>query len=451
MGQRGFAVCLCVAMTVAGSGCQFLGRRDIASAVTPPQPSSHGSRMLQLAERYEEQGNLEGALRLYRQAAKANPGDPQIRTRIAEITGEPSEATPDTQLAQRDTLESHRPAAAPHNEPTPEPVAERPTRLTAAQAREIFSTEDSGSSPQPSAMPEQMMTAARTDSHPAPFPEMAADIRQPSLAVNVDVDVPVWWNSDADRPSTPAALATNAAWSRTPSQHRDDSASLQGLMAELASADAFDRKSALVRLARHQTDAAGAASSVRELFNDDDPLVQAHAAWTYGEITKDRSPSVAVLVGLLNTNQSDVQQVSAYFLGTYGGEAFGAVPALETVRDTTSGATRIHAAEALLRINHGSTASIDALLLELRLGDPSARALAAIALSGAAPQYQAVVIRALTDALQDREPQVSSAAALSLGGFGVAAQSAIPSLEVAKAHPDQDVREAADAALDCIR
>jgi len=57
---------------------------------------------------------------------------------------------------------------------------------------------------------------------------------------------------------------------------------------------------------------------------------------------------------------------------------------------------------------------------------------------------------ALIPALQDPASEVCSSAALALGAYGPAAAAAVPDLSAALSHPDEDVRRAASAALECI-
>jgi HEAT repeat protein len=58
---------------------------------------------------------------------------------------------------------------------------------------------------------------------------------------------------------------------------------------------------------------------------------------------------------------------------------------------------------------------------------------------------------ALTNALHDRDAEVRAAAALSLGAFGEPSESTIAQLEFVATSDEEQVRQAAATALECIR
>jgi HEAT repeat protein len=60
------------------------------------------------------------------------------------------------------------------------------------------------------------------------------------------------------------------------------------------------------------------------------------------------------------------------------------------------------------------------------------------------------VVTALSAALEDQDPEVCAAAALSLGGLGDAARPAVGVLRRIADHRDEELRSAALAALACI-
>jgi HEAT repeat protein len=227
-------------------------------------------------------------------------------------------------------------------------------------------------------------------------------------------------------------------------------ADLEALVLQLDIPEAGVRKEVLADLARLGPKARPALPAIRCLL-DDSPIVAAHAAWTLWEIEQNESQTVNELVRLLHTGNIEVVQFTAYALGSLGPKALDAAPALRTERERFSGATRIHVAEALTRIDAFDQASVEVLITSLQHPETHVRWMAALALGQTQARYADLAVPALVGALHDQDPEVRSAAALSIGGFGSAATSAIPELQSRATLDSPSVREAAQTALACIR
>ncbi len=220
---------------------------------------------------------------------------------------------------------------------------------------------------------------------------------------------------------------------------------------KLESPQADVRKEGLTHLAEMGSKARQAGLAVRTLLQDVDPLVQAHAAWALWEIENDPWDSVGTLRPLLDHSNPDVVQLACYLLGDIGAQAEGGTDALELLRDHADGTTRIHAAEALIRIRGDDEKSIAVLAGALKSRDSEERWIAAVALGRCRGEHSAAAVTALTAALQDVDPEVRSTAALSLGGLGKSAARAAPELERVARSDDAQVRDAARAALACLK
>ncbi|MFV0445263.1 MAG: hypothetical protein ACK5Q5_16930 [Planctomycetaceae bacterium] len=225
---------------------------------------------------------------------------------------------------------------------------------------------------------------------------------------------------------------------------------LESLVTQLDIPEAGVRKEVLEDLARMGSKARPAAPAIRVLL-DDSPLVAAHAAWTLWQIEANETQTVNELLRLMQTGDQETVQFAAYALGSMGPKALPAAPALRTERERFSGATRVHVAEALTRIDAFDQASVEVLMYGLQNPETHVRWLSALALGEVQPRYATVVMPSLIGALMDTDPEVRSAVALTIGGFGKAAESAIPELQSRATLDAPSVQEAAQTALACIR
>lgn len=305
-----------------------------------------------------------------------------------------------------------------------------------------------------SLLEDALLPAAATDD---PFINSSAA----TVAQATPADVPRfdWSQSGRDgvdrvthqQPPAPQVAVRNAAW--TSQSLRDVCgplpADLDALVRQLDIPEAGVRKAVLADLAELGSKARPAVPAVRVLL-DDSPLVAAHAAWTLWQIEANETQTVDDLVRLLQTGDPDTVQFTAYALGTLGPKALSAAPTLRAERERFSGATRVHVAEALTRIDAFDQASVEVLMYGLQHPETHVRWLSALSLGEVQVRYSDLVVPSLISALQDSDAEVRSAAALSIGGFGRAAQTAVPELQSRATLDAPSVREAAQTALACI-
>lgn len=226
---------------------------------------------------------------------------------------------------------------------------------------------------------------------------------------------------------------------------------LYAQVVKLGSPEAETRKEGLTHLADMGRTARQAGLAVRTLLQDPDPLVQAHAAWALWVIENDPWDSVTTLRPLLDHSNADVVELACYMLGDIGGQAESTTDALKLLRDHADGTLRVHAAEALIRIQGVDDKSLSVLSNALKSRESQERWIAAVALGRCRGEKSESAVTALTAALKDVDPEVRSAAALSLGGLGKEAETATLELERVARTDDSQVRDAARAALACLK
>lgn len=474
------ALLLAAPLSLMFVGCSSLGKRDLAARRMQSAPTSHSARLMNLAERYEQQGNHEGALRLYQQVVRAEPGHHRAQQRIAAISGgRPAQvpAANHTLVAEAAPLPAE-PAAVPAVTSTPAtPAAAMPVdvhvppppaepALTALQGAGLEESEQGSSPFDVAIVPDPAFAAddsAAEDSEPAPF-----IVAEPQPAETPELTAE-WWGDDADSEVTdttdpselespfeepsPVIDESPAEWSRTSLARLCDNvpAELQGLIRELDAADPAQRKAALAELAHRGPSAEAALPAIDALLSDSDVLVQVHAAWAIWEVAGRPEDSIDALTQLLVTDTNPhVVQASAYFLGAIGQDANIAADALWFVCHRTTGITRLHAAEALACITPDDERPVTILIQGLASTDKDARWLSALALSSVSSAHRPAAVAALSAALNDSAPEVGAAAALTLGGFGDQAGAAVSQLQTVSDGSHEDVRTAARIALDCI-
>ena len=220
---------------------------------------------------------------------------------------------------------------------------------------------------------------------------------------------------------------------------------------KLESPHAEVRKEGLNHLAEMGQTARPAGTAVRKALQDTNPLVQAHAAWALWQIGNDPWDSIGTLTSLLDNSNADVVELACYMLGDIGAPADSAVDGLVLLRDHAEGTMKVQAAEALIRIRGLDEKSLLVLTTALKSKDGEERWIAAVALGRCRGDQSGESVGALTAALKDHDPEVRSAAALSLGGLGRDAAAAKPELQRIASSDNSQVREAALAALACLK
>ncbi len=473
--RSAYALLLAAPLSLLATGCTSLLSRPVPRVEQRTLgDQSHTARLMQLAQQYEKQGNREGAERMYQHVLKAQPNHAEARRRSAALaarkpnTAETRDLADAPARAATSTPETRtiRPLVAAPGPKTSERHAPDTARMLATTT-----TADSDAFAEWTARAE-----------PAAAAELTVDRteRQPESVVEASVattSAAAEWCHDGNDEQAPEAVNPFAIadgvghgpfdrdgeptdeqpplppeWPQTgPSRLSPEMPEgFDALLTQLQSSDASTRKAAVTELAILGGAAQPATPALRALLDDGDPLVQAHAAWAVWEIERDGDTAVPVLAALLASQRDDVTQMAAYVLGSIGDDAGAATMALRLLRDGASDATRIHAAEALIRIHPSDEPSIGVLTAALQHDSSEVRWLSAIALGGVAPQQAPRVVTALSAALEDQDPEVCAAAALSLGGLGDAARPAMGVLRRIAEHRDAELRSAALAALACI-
>jgi len=156
---------------------------------------------------------------------------------------------------------------------------------------------------------------------------------------------------------------------------------------------------------------------------------------------------------LLARREPQHRALGAMRIAAAGQDARTALPVLRRVLAVETDKTvRVRIAETVLKVQPNDRVATECLsdLLSDR-SDWELRQGAASALAGAACGRNAIAIARLTDALDDANPRVRTAAAATLGLFGPAASDSVTRLEGAAANDVPSVQQAASIALVSIR
>ena len=260
---------------------------------------------------------------------------------------------------------------------------------------------------------------------------------------------------DESELANPADWADDSNWKPRAVTNlcQDANAAVLREVAMLDSADASIRKEGLWSLAEMGTDAMSAADAVKVLLNDPNEIVRAHAAWATWELTDDANIAAPALAELINSSDTDVVQFAAFTLSGMGTQAQTAIPALRQQLKNKDSLIRLHVAEALSKVGAEAdrVSAIHALISLTAEGGANVRVLSLMALGDATTTPTPEAATAITQALHDADAEVRSAAALTLGSFGQAAESAIAQLEFVAQNDEKSVRDAATTAIACIR
>ncbi len=449
-------------------------------------PKYNRNQLLAAARQYEKEGRVDQATVYYRQVLALDPQDAEAREGLQMVqSGQRREKT-----SIDDLIAASRPAGSPLPRPTQPPsdaiaeideqmallIAEAAATATVVKSNEpatpIMAVSASKSDAdvtetqlavydwgttrpaQPQTLTAEQATAATLEPQPVAAasqnvstePTVTPPIAQAEVSLQVveatSYENPTDWTDDSKwQPHTVTKLCTDA------------NAAVLREVAKLDSEDAAIRKDGLWALAEMGTDAKSAAEAVRILLQDEQEIVRAHAAWATWELTGDAMTSVEALTSLLSSSDTEVVQFAAFTLAGVGRPAQVAVPALRHQLQHTDGLVRLHVAEAIAKVGTDAdkvTATRTLISLTTQ-SETQIRMLSLVALGETTQSPTPELATAITQALHDSDAEVRSAAALTLGSFGKAAESAITQLEFVAKTDEQDVRLAAETAIACIR
>lgn len=178
---------------------------------------------------------------------------------------------------------------------------------------------------------------------------------------------------------------------------------------------------------------------------------QPYVCYMIGELGPAAAPATEALAKLLTAPKEETQTEAAFALAEIGPDAAAAVPALTKALDS-EGPVRFAASYALGRIGKKAMKAKPALLAQLN-DDDSMALISAWALAHIHPECPACQEKALPvliAGLDDPSGEYRSEAASGICCFGAAAKGAVEKLKKALDDADEDVREAAEAALKAI-
>ena len=176
-----------------------------------------------------------------------------------------------------------------------------------------------------------------------------------------------------------------------------------------------------------------------------------YVCYMLGELGPGAAPATEALAGLLAAPDEETQVEAAFALAEIGPDAAAAVPALTKALDT-EGPVRFAASYALGRIGKKAMKAKPALVAQLK-DDDSMAMISAWALAHIHPECptcQEKALPVLIAGLDDPNAKYRREAASGICCFGKAAQGAVEKLKKALNDSDEEVREAAAAALKAV-
>lgn len=176
------------------------------------------------------------------------------------------------------------------------------------------------------------------------------------------------------------------------------------------------------------------------------------ACHVLGELGPDAAPATEALAGLLTDPDESTQSEAAFALAEIGPDAAAAVPALQKALDS-DGPVRFAAAYALGRIGVKAIKAKPALLAQLDGDNKDMALLSAWALAHIHPECptcQEKALPVLIAGLDESDAKFRRECANGICCFGNAAKGAVEKLKKALKDSDEEVREAAAAALKAI-
>jgi len=173
------------------------------------------------------------------------------------------------------------------------------------------------------------------------------------------------------------------------------------------------RRETISRLAQLGPAALDAVPALTNRLQDPDLYVRAHAARAICRTGADNSQALSTLADLIVQDDQQACCLAALIAGDLGASAFQVLPALHSCLKSRNLSVRIHAAEAILKIDWADAASLRELLAGFDSDNATTRYVAANALGSAAPNNENARF-ALEWALTDSDTNVAIAAALNL-------------------------------------
>jgi hypothetical protein len=227
-------------------------------------------------------------------------------------------------------------------------------------------------------------------------------------------------------------------------------ASEEALLEQLKESDESRQVDALIKLADVGSNTDATLEKIGDAAFDGSDVVQVHAAWALGKITNQPVISAEDISDFLTSEQLPAVQSAAYLLGLLEDHAQPYLKDLEGQLNHSDELTRLHVAEALVKLSPDHPQGVATILDLASSDDNSIRCLATHVISELDPEKHPQTLTSLSMKLNDNDPTIRTAAALALGGFGIKAEPVIPALLVSTSDQDNDVRLAANTALSCI-
>lgn len=229
------------------------------------------------------------------------------------------------------------------------------------------------------------------------------------------------WNSRLRLPATALAAACllgTGWWAANAKSDPSVSPSIGNeqvteLVASLDEPRSAIRREALVRLARLGPSAAEAIPGVTSRLQDDDPFVRAHAARAASRIGVSLDQAVPVLSELLQPDEPQLCCLASLILGEIGSGARPALTTLHGCMRSSDVSVRLHAAEAILKIDSTDVAALRELLAGIDDASSDKRYFAANALGESVLDNEQTIF-ALHRALTDDDTNVAITAAVNL-------------------------------------
>lgn len=129
---------------------------------------------------------------------------------------------------------------------------------------------------------------------------------------------------------------------------------------------------------------------------------------------KTRDPNIAIrsFIDILKCDDPEAKSLAAFFLGSFGSAAADALPSLKDLLSDGLPSVRLHAAEAILKINPSESKGWEVLRGCLHHPDSNIRYMTVFALAGASDGGEPKVLELLMSAMSDADSQVAAASAV---------------------------------------